>query len=137
MSCGGVFQAPPTHITVGQFMSHKNNVVKIGDNFKNRSISQEAMAQIVQKLKYVKSLLWEAQDLHTASHGDTYYFKDEISDKEAEIADFRQVMPKTGVQRKPNTYEKKKLAGDATNKISESSEELAKIIYQDMEGFDD
>jgi len=137
MSCGGVFQAPPTHITVGQLMSHKNNVVKIGDNFKNRSISQETMAQIVQKLKSVKSLLWEAKDLHTASHGDEYYFRDEISDEEAEIANFRRTMPNTGVHRKPNSYEKKKFAGDATNKISEASEELSKIIYQDLEGFDD
>ena len=116
---------------------NKKTVVRLGDNFKNRSISHEAMAQIVKKLQSVKSLLWEAKDLHTASHGDEYYFRDEISDKEAEIANFRRTMPNTGVHRKPNTYEKKKFAGDATNKISEASEELSKIIYQDMEGFDE
>ena len=37
-------------------MSNKNTVVKIGDNFKNRSIGHETMVRIVEDLKSIKQM---------------------------------------------------------------------------------
>ena len=56
MSCGGVFQAPPTHITVGNQMSQNNkkkdNVVDIGHN-SNRSITKETYEKLANRFMHV------------------------------------------------------------------------------------
>ena len=56
MSCGGVFQAPPTHITVGHQMSQNNkkkdNVVDIGHN-SNRSITKETYEKLPNRIMHV------------------------------------------------------------------------------------
>ena len=118
-------------------MSNKNTVVKIGDNFKNRSIGHDAMVEIVEDLKSIKQIIYEALNLHTASHGDTYHFKDEIDPNEARISEYMRQMPKMGVTRKPNPYEKKKFAGDAVNKLHEANDKLSKVIWQEIGDFHD
>ena len=55
-----------------------NNVVSIGHN-SNRSISQEAYQQLKDKLQSVLGMLTEADKKHRASHGDDYYFADELT----------------------------------------------------------
>ena len=105
------------------------------NNFKNRSIGHETMVKIVEDLKSIKHMLWEAIDFHTASHGNTYHFKDEIDPNEARVSEYLRQMPKMGVTRKPNPYEKKKFAGDAVNKLHDASQKLAEVIWQEMEDF--
>ena len=103
----------------------------IGDN----SLQEEQYKSLADVLKDVGDTLWnvrklinEAKDTHTASHGDKYYFKYEISDAAAETARVLRTMPKEGVERKPNPYEKKEFAGATTNTLADAAEETINLV---------
>ena len=55
-----------------------NNVVNIGHN-SNRSISQEAYKQLKDTITRVLNSLDVADKKHRASHGDDYFFADELT----------------------------------------------------------
>ena len=103
----------------------------IGDN----SLQEEqykSLADVLkdagEKLWNVRNLINEAKDTHTASHGDKYYFKYEISDAAAETARVLQKMPDEGVERRPNPYEKKEFAGATTNTLADAAEETINLV---------
>ena len=105
----------------------------IGDN----SLQEEqykSLADVLkdagEKLWNVRNLINEAKDTHTASHGDKYYFKYEVSDREFERANTLRIMPKEGVERRPNPYEKKEFAGETTNKLTETAVQLTKLAME-------
>ena len=88
----------------------EKNTRGIGDNSVQDDTFQslaEATSEISKKLWSVLKLIHAARDTHTASHGDNYYFKYEVSDRESERANVLRIMPKEGVERRPNTYKKK------------------------------
>ena len=103
----------------------------IGDN----SLQEEqykSLADVLkdagEKLWNVRNLIKEAKDTHTASHGDKYYFKYEVSDREFERANTLRIMPKEGVERRPNPYEKKEFAGATTNTLADAAEETINLV---------
>jgi len=106
----------------------------IGHN-SNRSISAEAVIDVKRQLKKIQSLISNACKFHTASHGDEYYFKDEISNEK----DIEKYGTKTqyGLFRRPNPYEKKRFAADTERDLNSAHGDLAKIIYKTMSEVDD
>jgi hypothetical protein len=80
-------------------------------SYKSLNPANEELLKII-KTKIDQALKHnsQSQDEHRASHGDEYYFKDEINKKESS-----DVLGKIsfGVLRKPNSYEKKVLARES------------------------
>ena len=115
-----------------------NNVVSIGHN-SNRSISQEAYQQLKDKLQSVLGMLTEADKKHRASHGDDYYFADELTNpKDAER--YPGSPPEFGKYRRANPYEKQSFARDTETLIGGARSELliAKIkLDEAVNGGDD
>jgi len=115
-----------------------NNVVSIGHN-SNRSISQEAYQQLKDKLQSVLGMLTEADKKHRASHGDDYYFADELTNpKDAER--YPGSAPEFGKYRRANPYEKQSFARDTESLIGGARSELiiAKIkLDEAINGGDD
>ena len=104
----------------------------IGDN----SIEEESYQSFADTVKDISDKLWnvrklinEAKDTHTASHGDKYYFKDELRCA-AESAHFYEAngLKSTGVERRPNPYEKKEFAGATTNTLADAAEETINLV---------
>jgi len=112
-----------------------DNVVSIGHN-SNRSISAEAVADVKHQLKKIQSLISNACKFHTASHGDEYYFKDEISN-EKDLEKYPGTKTQYGLFRRPNPYEKKRFAADTERNLDTAAGDLAKIIYKTMSEVDD
>ena len=115
-----------------------NNVVSIGHN-SNRSISQEAYQQLKDKLQSVLGMLTEADKKHRASHGDDYYFADELTNpKDAEI--YPGSAPEFGKYRRANPYEKQSFARDTETLLDKASGELRTAHYklqESVEGDDE
>ena len=115
-----------------------NNVVIIGHN-SNRSISQEAYQQLKDKLQSVLGMLTEADKKHRASHGDDYYFADELTNpKDAER--YPGSAPEFGKYRRANPYEKQSLARDTETLLDKASGELRTAHYklqESVEGDDE
>ena len=111
----------------------ENDTRGIGDNSVQEETYQslaEAIRDIGKKLWNIRTLINEAKDTHTASHGDKYYFKYEISDAAAETARVLQKMPDEGVERRPNPYEKKEFAAETTNKLNDTAVQLTKLAME-------
>lgn len=115
-----------------------NNVVNIGHN-SNRSISQEAYQQLKDKLQSVLGMLTEADKKHRASHGDDYYFADELTNpKDAER--YPGSAPEFGKYRRANPYEKQSFARDTETLLDKASGELRTAHYklqESVEGDDE
>ena len=115
-----------------------NNVVSIGHN-SNRSISQEAYQQLKDKLQSVLGMLTEADKKHRASHGDDYYFADELTNpKDAER--YPGSPPEFGKYRRANPYEKQSFARDTETLLDKASGELRTAHYklqESVEGDDE
>lgn len=97
----------------------------------------ELVAKIKQKLKDITKLLNKADAEHRASHGDDYYFADEVNEKESCDALGK---VKFGVHRRPNPYEKKAFARDAENNINKAwciSHDLKDILNKLAGGSND
>ena len=104
----------------------------IGDN----SIEEESYQGLADTVKDISKKLWnvrnlinEAKDTHTASHGDKYYFKEELRCAQ-ETANYLEAngVKSTGVERRPNPYEKKEFAGATTNKLADAAEETVNLV---------
>jgi len=110
-----------------------NNKRGIGDN----SIEEESYPSLADTVKDMGARLWklhssisQARATHTASHGDTYFFKEECSDSEREAYKIMGAPTKMGVERKPNPYEKKEFAGATTNKLFDTSDQIVKLAME-------
>lgn len=117
-------------------MPNKNQVVVLGHN-SDRSISAETLEKIKIKLKQLTEHLNIADKEHRASHGDDFYFADEVNEKQSCDALGKTVF---GVHRRPNPYEKKAFARDAENSINKAwglSHDLRHIINSIGGGLDD
>tara|TARA_Y100001973_G_C5184310_1_gene326831 strand:+ start:660 stop:1115 length:456 start_codon:yes stop_codon:yes gene_type:complete len=89
----------------------------LGDNSINTSdyVSwQDLLRKALKVLRHCREKSRDIQDMHTASHGDEYTFKDEINQEESCPALGREVY---GVRRKCNPYEKKNFAGKANHEL--------------------
>ena len=115
-----------------------NNVVSIGHN-SNRSISQEAYQQLKDKLQSVLGMLTEADKKHRASHGDDYYFADELTNPK-DVERYPGSPVEYGKYRRANPYEKQSFARDTESLIGGARSELliAKIkLDEAVNGGDD
>jgi len=123
---------------VPNFKDKDNNVVNIGHN-SNRSISQEAYQQLKDKIKSVVRLLSEADKKHRASHGDNYYFPEELTNPK-DVERYPGSPVEYGKERRANPYEKQSFARDTETLIDKSTMELRTAIYdveKDVEGNDE
>ena len=104
-------------------LKRKDNVVRLGHN-SNISITEEAVTEFRKQLRSIIKIVDNAISKHTASHGDEYYFKDEVNEKESNDGLGRVYF---GVYRRPNPYEKKSFARDTETDLNKVSFELSKI----------
>ena len=104
-------------------LKRKDNVVRLRHN-SNISITEEAVTEFRKQLRSIIKIVDNAISKHTASHGDEYYFKDEVNEKESCDALGR---VEFGVYRRPNPYEKKSFARDTETDLNKVSFELSKI----------
>ena len=115
-----------------------NNVVSIGHN-SNRSISQEAYQQLKDKLQSVLGMLTEADKKHRASHGDDYYFADELTNPK-DVERYPGSPVEYGKYRRANPYEKQSFARDTETLLDKASGELRTAHYklqESVEGDDE
>ena len=104
-----------------------DNVVSIGHN-SNRSATAEALQLIKEQIRSIIKKLDEASSKHTASHGNDYYFDDEIcNQKDIDKYGYR---PEWGNTRRPNPYEKKMFARDTETLITECKVNLYKEVSE-------
>ena len=114
----------------------KDNVIGIGHNTNQYSINvyanlTEHVKAIGKKLWKLNSAISQAKDTHTASHGDKYYFKDELRCPERSVSFYEaNGLSSKGVERRPNPYEKKEFAGATTNKLDDTSEQIVKLAME-------
>tara|TARA_R110000851_G_scaffold278166_1_gene431253 strand:+ start:128 stop:505 length:378 start_codon:yes stop_codon:yes gene_type:complete len=115
-----------------------SNVVNIGHN-SNRSISQEAYTQLKDTIKRVLNSLDVADQKHRASHGDDYYFADELTNPK-DVERYPGSPVEYGKYRRANPYEKQSFARDTESLIGGARSELiiAKIkLDEAVNGGDD
>ena len=107
----------------------------IGDN----SIQDETYyPSLAEHVKDIGSKLWKLHkiisatiDTHTASHGNEFYYADEVSNQKD--IDRYGYKPEWGRYRRPNPYEKKEFAGETTNKLTETGVQLRKLAMEAAE----
>ncbi len=91
------------------------------------------------KLQSVLGMLTEADKKHRASHGDDYYFADELTNpKDAER--YPGSAPEFGKYRRANPYEKQSFARDTETLLDKASGELRTAHYklqESVEGDDE
>ena len=115
-----------------------NNVVIIGHN-SNRSISQEAYKQLKDTITRVLNSLDVADKKHRASHGDDYFFADELTNPK-DVERYPGSPVEYGKYRRANPYEKQSFARDTESLIGGARSELiiAKIkLDEAINGGDD
>jgi|TARA_R110000796_G_scaffold198510_2_gene314864 hypothetical protein len=115
-----------------------NNVVNIGHN-SNRSISQEAYKQLKDTITRVLNSLDVADKKHRASHGDDYFFADELTNPK-DVERYPGSPVEYGKYRRANPYEKQSFARDTESLIGGARSELiiAKIkLDEAINGGDD
>ena len=115
-----------------------NNVVNIGHN-SNRSISQEAYKQLKDTITRVLNSLDVADKKHRASHGDDYFFADELTYPK-DVERYPGSPVEYGKYRRANPYEKQSFARDTESLIGGARSELiiAKIkLDEAINGGDD
>ena len=111
-----------------------DNKRRIGDN----SIEEESYQGLADTVKDIGKRLWkldlaisQAKDTHTASHGDKYFFKDELRCSEGAVSLYEGVgLSSKGVERRPNPYEKKEFAGATTYKLNDTSDQIVKLAME-------
>jgi len=112
----------------------QDNKRGIGDN----SIQDDKYKNFAEHIKDISSRLWKLHstisstiNTHTASHGDEFYFPDEINNQKD--IDRYGYKPEWGNTRRPNPYEKKEFAGETTNKLNETATQLTKLAMEAAE----
>ena len=112
----------------------QDNKRGIGDN----SVQDETYyPSLAEHLKDICSKLWKLHstinntiNTHTASHGNEFYFADEVSNEK----DLEKYPGSTKIEygryRRPNPYEKKEFAGETTNKLNDTAVQLTKLAMQ-------
>ena len=79
-------------------------------SYKSLNPANEELLKIIKtKIDQVLRLNLKAEEKHRASHGNDYYFKDEINEKKSNDALGKVAF---GVLRKPNSCERKEFAGE-------------------------
>ena len=120
-------------------MDHENKKVgEIGHN-SNRSISQEAYKQLKDTITRVLNSLDVADKKHRASHGDDYFFADELTNPK-DVERYPGSPVEYGKYRRANPYEKQSFARDTESLIGGARSELiiAKIkLDEAVNGGDD
>ena len=97
-------------------MENDNQKNLLGHNSDNRSITVETVDEVKRKLNDLRSLVQKTINYHTASHGDDYYFEDEISNQK-DLEKYPATTPEFGHFRRPNPYEKKRFAAKAESNL--------------------
>ena len=99
----------------------------LGHNSDNRSITEETVDEVKSKLNDLRSLVQKTINYHTASHGDDYYFEDEISNQK-DLEKYPATTPEFGHFRRPNPYEKKRFAAKAESNLNNIGTELHNLF---------
>jgi len=107
----------------------------VGDN----SVQEDTFQSLADVVKDISSRLWKLNttinatiDTHTASHGNEFYYADEISNQK-DLEKYPSTKPEYGRSRRPNPYEKKEFAGETTNKLNDAAGKLAKLAMEAAE----
>ena len=108
-------------------MENDNQKNLLGHNSDNRSITVETVDEVKRKLNDLRSLVQKTINYHTASHGDDYYFEDEISNQK-DLEKYPATTPEFGHFRRPNPYEKKRFAAKAETNLNNIGTELHNLF---------
>ena len=108
-------------------MENDNQKNLLGHNSDNRSITVETVDEVKSKLNDLRSLVQKTINYHTASHGDDYYFEDEISNQK-DLDKYPATTPEFGHFRRPNPYEKKRFAAKAETNLNNIGTEIHNLF---------
>ena len=110
-----------------------NDTRGIGDNSTQEEDTFKSLADVVKdisdKLWKLNSTINKTINTHTASHGNEFYFADEISNQK-DLDKYPTTRTEYGRYRRPNPYEKKEFAGETTNKLNDTAGKLAKLAME-------
>jgi len=111
----------------------ENDTRGIGDNSLQEEGTFKSLADVV---KDISDRLWKLHNTinttintHTASHGNEFYYADEISNQK-DLDKYPATRPEYGRYRRPNPYEKKEFAGETTNKLNDTAVQLTKLAME-------
>tara|TARA_R100000805_G_C3574137_1_gene79464 strand:+ start:405 stop:767 length:363 start_codon:yes stop_codon:yes gene_type:complete len=99
----------------------------IGHNLETRSFTAETIQEFKSKLNELNNLVGKTINYHTASHGDDYYFEDEVSNQK-DLEKYPATTPEFGHFRRPNPYEKKRFAAKAESNLNTLSLEIMNLF---------